>query len=141
MHARNAVAAVRRCPTLSDVGRRSDREQLRQCHCRADSAAIVPWIYERRGHSRAPDLSMPRATSDDGARCRHPNKVHSHATERTRALAPVAYPYLNRAIVSHSLPSDILRRVIRYDTVRLFLQFSRSFCPSARYCSLVNFFS
>lgn len=69
-----------------------------------------------------------------------PNKAHSHATERTRTH-PSRTPYLNGTIVSHSFPPDILRRVIRYDTVRLFLQFSRSFFPSGRYCSLVNFFS
>lgn len=100
----------------------------------------LPWpIYDRRAVVATVHLIYRRpANLNEGPCCRRPNKAHSHATERTRTLA---CPYLNWTIVSHSFPPDILRRVIRYDTVRLFLQFSHSFFSSARYCSLVNFFS
>lgn len=109
------------------------------CHRQAIVAAVADIRAWRARCGRAPDLSTSRAGPARDA-LSPPNKAHSHATERTRTH-PSRTPYLNGTIVSHSFPPDILRRVIRYDTVRLFLQFSRSFFPLARYCSLVNFFS
>lgn len=117
-------------------------EQLHQCQHVTGSPLWAPWSIYKRGHCGCtwfidvphPPRNRPAMRTD----ALSSNKAHSHATERTRTRPSHIFKWSDR--FSFRSP-DILRWVIRYDTVRLFLHFRVRFFPLGCYCSLVNFFS
>lgn len=92
-------------------------------------AIVVPVADIRARPRPAPDLSTSRTrpAAAPRPRCHRIKRILTLLNARELARLP----YLNGAIVSHSVPSDILRWVIRYDTVRLFLHFRVRFFPGA----------